>query len=767
MVSHIPCYVCLIFFSISHLVSTLAESDNYIIHMDVSEKPKDFGSHQEWYLSTLTSALETSKLSTTNSFSTSTSKLFYSYTHVIDGFAASLSLSELEALKSSPGFVSSIKDLPVKVDTTHSPDFLGLSGNSGLWPVTDYGQDVIIGVVDTGIWPESESYNDKGMSEVPSRWKGQCEFGTKFNTSFCNKKLIGARFFNKGLIAKYPNVTNTIKNSTRDTIGHGTHTSSTAAGNYVQGASYFGYATGTARGIAPKARVAMYKALWDEGSYSSDIMAAIDQAILDGVDVISLSLGRDDVPLHTDPIAIATFGALKKGVFVSTSAGNRGPLLGTLHNGIPWVLTVAAGTMDRDYNGVVTLGNGVQLLGSSLYIGKWNSSSNKIPIVFFDACDNLKALQKVGYKIVVCQDKKGSLSNQVRNAYDAKVVAAVFITNVTDLKSYIRTSSPTIFLNMKNGETVKDYIKTSKSNPKASLEFKKTTLGIKPSPRVSSYSSKGPSISCPFVLKPDIMAPGSLVLASWPPKIPVAKEGSSFLYSEFALLSGTSMSCPQAAGVAALLKSAHPDWSPAAIRSAMMTTSDAFDNTLNPITDLGDNNHPASPFAFGAGHINPNKALDPGLIYDVNAQDYVNVLCGLKYTNQQIQIITKSASNNCSNTSLDLNYPSFVAFFNAKGSNSSFKSVREFHRTVTNVGEGQSTYVASVTPIKEIKVSVTPEKLVFKNKNEKQSFKLSIEGPQKLKEELVFGYLRWVDSASKRVVSSPIVATSYSSELVS
>ncbi|XP_075659327.1 subtilisin-like protease SBT3 [Castanea sativa] len=151
------------------------------------------------------------------------------------------------------------------------------------------------------------------------------------------------------------------------------------------------------------------------------------------------------------------------------------------------------------------------------------------------------------------------------------------------------------------------------------------------------------------------------------------------------------------------------DWSLAAIRSAMMTTSDAFDNTLNPITDLGDDNHPASPFVFAAGHINPNKALDTGLIYDVNAQDYVNVLCGLKYTNQQIQIITKSASNNCSNTSLDLNYPSFVAFFNAKGSNSNFKSVREFHRTVTNVGEGQSTYVASVTLIKEIKVGVTPE----------------------------------------------------------
>jgi subtilisin family serine protease len=766
MASHIPLYVCLLFFFISNLASTLAESENYIIHMDISAKPKAFSGHHEWYVSTLASVLETTKLRTTTnttSFSSSSSKLIYSYIHVIDGFAASLSPSELEALKSSSGYVSSIRDLPVKADTTHSSEFLGLNSKTGAWPVSNYGQDVIIGLVDTGITPESESYNDNGLSEVPSRWKGKCESGS--GTSFCNKKLIGAQFFNKGLIAKNPNVTKTINNSTRDTDGHGTHTSSTAAGNYVQGASYFGYAPGTARGLAPKARVAMYKALWDEGALTSDIIAAIDQAILDGVDVISLSLGIDGVPLYADPIAIATFAALNKGIFVSTSAGNEGPFLGTLHNGIPWVLTVAAGSMDRDYNGVVNLGNGGSILGLSLFVG--NSSSNQIPIVFMDACDKIKELREVGYKIVVCQDKNDSLSDQVSNVDKAKVAAGVFITNNTDLEFLIQATFPAIFLNPKNGEAVRDYIKSSKSQAKASLVFKKTTLGIKPAPTASSYSSRGPSPSCPFVLKPDILAPGSLVLAAWPSKIPVANVSGSLLYSNFNLLSGTSMSCPQAAGVAALLKAVHPEWSPAAIRSALMTTSDALDNTLSPITDLGDDNNPASPLAIGAGHINPNKALDPGLIYDVNSQDYVNVLCGLKYSMSQIQVITNSASNNCSNPSLDLNYPSFIAFFNANDSNSNLKTVQDFHRTVTNVGEGQSTYVASVTPMKGVQVSVTPGKLVFKEKNEKQTFKLSITGPRFLKEGLVFGYLRWVDSASKRVVSSPIVATSLSSETVS
>ncbi|OMO56651.1 hypothetical protein CCACVL1_26389 [Corchorus capsularis] len=129
--------------------------------------------------------------------STTPSKHLYTYTHSVNGFSAVLTLSELEALKNSSGFISFTRDLPLKVHTTHTSHFLGLSSVSGAWTAPNDGEDVIIGIVDTGIWPESESFSDEGMTRVPPRWKGRCESGTKFNSSLCNKKLIGARYFNK------------------------------------------------------------------------------------------------------------------------------------------------------------------------------------------------------------------------------------------------------------------------------------------------------------------------------------------------------------------------------------------------------------------------------------------------------------------------------------------------------------------------------------------------------------------------------------------
>ncbi|KAK0577319.1 hypothetical protein LWI29_031273 [Acer saccharum] len=753
MASHTapPLYVCLCF--ILHiLTTTFAQSDNYIVYMDLSAMPKAFSGQHSWYSATLQSLSKTTTTTTTDVLSSS--KLLYSYNHVINGFSASLTPAEHEAVKSSPGYISSIKDLPVKHDTTRSSQFLGLSPNSGAWPVSKFGQDVIIGVVDTGIWPESESFHDEGMTEIPSRWKGECETGTNFSSSLCNKKLIGARFFNKGLIAKNPNITISM-NSTRDIDGHGTHTSSTAAGNNVEAASYFGYASGTAGGMAPKARVAMYKALFDEGAFTSDIIAAIDQAISDGVDVLSMSLGLDDLALYEDPLAIATFAAIEKNIFVSTSAGNQGPFLETLHNGIPWVLTVAAGTIDREFGATITLGNGIKVMGKSLYPG--NSSVTDLPIAFMDQCHNLTQLRQVGQKIVVCEDKDGSsLGDQVDYISSAKVAVAVFISDYKDLESFFQTTIAAMFMNSKNGEIIKGYIKNNSTEPKGRIEFKKTNVGTKPAPTVTSYSSRGPSQSCPYVLKPDIMAPGDFILAAWPPNLAVAAVNTKFIYSNFNLLSGTSMACPHASGVAALLKGAHPDWSPAAIRSAMMTTADTIDNTSGPISD---NNEPASPLAMGAGQINPNKALDPGLIYDANKEDYVNLLCALKYTMKQIQTVTRSSAVNCSTPSLDLNYPSFIYLLNPNDTKSESKTV-QFQRTVTNVGEGKSTYTASVTlPVKGFKVSVVPDQLVFKGKYEKQSYKVSIEGPTKIRETVVFGYLNWAEIGGNNVVKSPIVVT--------
>ncbi|KAK4726178.1 hypothetical protein R3W88_031095 [Solanum pinnatisectum] len=660
--------LCLWFFSILFPIS-MSQSETYIIHMDLPVMPKSFSSHHSWYLSTLASVSDNSNLDSASN----KNSLVYAYTNAIHGFSASLSPSELQVIKNSQGYLSSTRDMTVKIDTTHTSQFLGLNSNSGAWPKSDYGRDVIIGLVDTGVWPESKSYNDNGMNDVPSRWKGECESGTQFNSSLCNKKLIGARYFNKGLIASNPNITIGM-NSARDTTGHGTHTSSTAAGCHVESASYFGYGPGAATGMAPKTHVAMYKALWDEGTMLSDILAAIDQAIEDGVDALSLSLGIDGVPLYDDPIAIAAFAAMEKGIFVSTSAGNDGPDDESLHNGTPWVLTVAAGTVDRKFLGTLTLGSGVALTGLSIY--PRNSTSSDSSIVFLNTCLEEKELEKNAYKIVVCYDTNGSISDQV-----------LF---------------PAMFMNFQDGDRVLEYIKNSPS-PKARLEFQVTHLGAKPAPKVASYSSRGPAQSCLFILKPDLMAPGALILASWPQKLPVTEINSRELFSNFNIISGTSMSCPHAAGVAALLKGVHPKWSPAAIRSAMMTTADALDNTQGPIRDIGKNNNAANPLAMGAGHINPNKALDPGLIYDATPEDYINLLCGLDFTSQQIKAITRSSSYSCSNpSSLDLNYPSFIGYFNRNSSKSDTKRIQEFQRTVTNLGDGMSTYTAKLTPMDDI-----------------------------------------------------------------
>ncbi|KAG6406893.1 hypothetical protein SASPL_134509 [Salvia splendens] len=294
LIKHLPFLFLLTLLSY-HAKLVLGERSSYIVHMDKTLMPKIFPTHIHWYSFTINSL----KLMTMNSFDDHRKplRLLYTYDNAFHGFSAR----------------------SVTVDTTHKFEFLSLNPYTGLWPASEYGKDVIVGVIDTGVWPESHSYNDDGMKEIPSRWKRACEAGQDFNSSMCNKKLIGVRYFNKGVIAANPNVIISM-NSGRDTEGHGTHTSSTAAGNCVGGASFFGYASGTARGIAPRAHVAMYKVIWDERSYASDVLAGIDQAVADGVDVISISMGFNDVELYEDPIAIASFGAMEKGVLVSWSA---------------------------------------------------------------------------------------------------------------------------------------------------------------------------------------------------------------------------------------------------------------------------------------------------------------------------------------------------------------------------------------------------------------------------------------------------------------
>ncbi|KAB2621317.1 subtilisin-like protease [Pyrus ussuriensis x Pyrus communis] len=734
---------------------SFADRSTYIVHMDKSLMPKSYTSHDHWY----SSIVDSFKSENPTSFDGNKilPSILYTYDNAFHGFSAVLSADELVTLKKSPGFVSAYADKSITLDTTHTTQFLNLNPFAGLWPASDYGDDIIIGVIDTGLWPESESFRDEGMTKsLPARWKGKCEVGQEFNASLCNYKLIGARYFNKGVMAANPGVTLSM-NSARDSAGHGTHTSSTAAGNYVDGASYFGYAKGTARGVAPRARVAMYKVSWDEGRYASDVLAGMDQAIADGVDVISISSGFDDTPLYEDPVAIASFAAMEKGVVVSASAGNEGPELGKLHNGIPWVLTVAAGTIDRSFGGALTFGNGLTITGFTLFPA--NSLVENSPLVYnktFSACNSTAALETAPDAIIICDDTV-PIRNQIYYIIQSGLLGAIFITNNPEIRELGYVATPSVVVNTKDGRTVIEYALKSE-NPTVSINFQQTLLNTKPAPAAAFYTSRGPSKSYPGILKPDIMAPGSLVLAAWVPKVAAGKIGYNVnLPSNYNLISGTSMACPHASGVAALLKGAHPEWSAAAIRSALMTTANPLDNTGNPILDDGDNFNFASPLAMGAGHVDPNRALDPGLIYDATPQEYVNLLCSTNFTRNQILSITRSHAYDCSKPSSDLNYPSFIALSN--NDHKTKTRVQTFQRTVTNVGDGAARYRASVTSPKGSQVTVSPEILIFAYKYEKQSFTVTLNYKAKKKGKASSGALVWIEQNGKYTVRSPIVVS--------
>ncbi|KAF6143985.1 hypothetical protein GIB67_017593 [Kingdonia uniflora] len=712
--------------------------------MDHSYKPTSFATHESWHKSTLASLSSPQTLSKEE-------KLLYAYNHVMHGFSARLTPSELSNLEKLPAHRATYPESFAKPFTTHTTSFLGLKRGSGIWPAASYGKDVIIGMIDSGIWPESKSFRDKGMTPVPDRWKGECENGTAFSPSNCNRKLIGARYFNKGAKAAGLDISRSGDfDSARDAQGHGSHTSSTAAGNYVIGASHFGYAAGTARGVAPGARIAMYKVLWGM-SVASDVLAGMDQAIADGVDIMSLSIGFDQTPYFNDVIAIASLSAIEKGIFVVCAAGNDGPQQNTTYNGAPWIMTVGAGTVDRSFIGKLTLANGVDIEGKSyfpesiyiidtpLYYGEGNPKKAE--------CDHLSLdPSQVAGKVVLCDGDRDILS-QMAEIERAGGKAGIFMTD------YLYVSAdefffPGVVLNTTIGAAVRNYTKGNNNAMVTEMKLLITKLGTKPAPQVATFSSRGPDPINPGILKPDILAPGEDVLAAVSPTY--MEVGSYNLTTEYELLSGTSMAAPHAAGIAALLRSIHRDWSPAAIRSAIMTTATSTDNTYSVINDEWSRSL-ATPLDFGAGHINPNKAMDPGLVYDMNFQDYVNYLCALGYDNKQMSSIIRKTQWTCNKNATELNYPSFIATF----SNTSFPRVQNFKRVVTNTGDENSVYRAILEVPTGMKIQTEPKTLTFTGKDQQQGFILTIEIDEEAP-SLTYGHLKWIDQYN-HIVSSPIV----------
>ncbi|GJN17463.1 hypothetical protein PR202_gb04528 [Eleusine coracana subsp. coracana] len=545
--------------------------------------------------------------------------MVHNYKHGFSGFAAMLTDDEAKQVAEFTEVISVEPSRMYNGATTRSWDFLGLSDQmpSDLLHKGRYGEDVIIGVIDTGIWPESRCFSDKGYGPVPSRWKGECVAGQAWNRSSCNNKIIGARFYSVDVdeeILKGDYL------SPLDAHGHGTHTASTAAGSVVESVSFHGLAAGVARGGAPHARIAVYKALWkakDGGSIGTTaaLLAAIDDAIHDGVDVLSMSL---TFPLEN---SFGTLHAVQKGITVVYAGGNDGPSPQTIANTAPWVITVAASKIDRSFPTMITLGNKQQIVGQSLYYQGKNSSRSSFRSLLY-----------------------GDISPEV------------------------------------------------KVDPTRSITGKETLA-----PKVASFSSRGPSPDYPDIIKPDIAAPGANILAA---------KGNSYQ-----IMSGTSMATPHVSGIIALLKVLHPNWSPAALKSAILTTASINDERDMPILADGLPRKIADPFDYGSGHIDPNRAADPGLIYDIDPRDY----------NKFLGCTSMKTFVSCNETSLPgyyLNLPSISV--------PDLRHPITISRTVTNVGEVDALYHAAIQSPPGVKMDVEPSILVFSATTKVITFQLYI-----------------------------------------
>lgn len=684
--------------------------------------------------------------------------MVYSYRHGFSGFAAKLTEAQAKKFAELPDVIRVIPNSLHKLQTTRSWDFLGLSPHSPSSYVlhnSNMGDGVIIGVLDTGIWPESESFNEVGLGPVPSQWKGVCESGEKFNaTLHCNRKIIGARWFNDGLLAEYGKPLNTSEStefmSPRDAHGHGTHTSSTAAGSFVTNVSYKGLGHGTIRGGAPNARLAIYKVCWNVlgGQCSAaDMLKAFDEAIHDGVDVLSLSIGSS-FPLFSDVderdgIATGSFHAVARGITVVCAAANDGPSAQTVKNTAPWIITVAASTMDRAFPTSITLGNNKTFLGQSMFTGPeigftsliYPESEGLDPTAT-GVCESLSLSKTmVTGKVVLCFTSRGSRSAVTTASAAVKRaggVGLIVAKNPSDGLYPCDDDFPCIEVDYEIGTRIVFYIRSTRY-PLVKLNLPKTIVGKPLLAKVAYFSSRGPNSVAPAILKPDIAAPGVNILASTSPLDLFADGG-------YAMHSGTSMSTPHVSGIVALLKALHPNWSPAAIRSALVTTAWRNGPSGLPIFAEGSPQKLANPFDFGGGIVNPNAAANPGLVYDMGKADYMHYLCAMGYNNSAISRLT-GHSTTCPikrPSILDINLPSITI--------PSLRNSITVTRTVTNVGAPKSVYEATIDPPLGTVVSVNPNPLVFNSTVNILTFKITISTTHQMNTGYYFGSLTWTDT---------------------
>ncbi|KAL8156342.1 subtilisin-like protease SBT3.9 isoform X2 [Apium graveolens] len=674
--------------------------------------------------------------------------ILYSYRHGFSGFAVVLTPSQAKQISGFPGVIRVIPNKILHLQTTRSWDFLHIK------------PQIANGILSEGIWPESKSFVDDGMAEVPSRWRGICQEGEKFSHLNCNRKIIGARWYIKGYEAEFGKL-NTSDGveflSPRDASGHGTHTSSTAAGAIVENASYMGLAEGFARGGAPSAWLAVYKVCWSTGGCSSaDLLAAFDDAIFDGVDLLSVSIGSSP-PLSSyvdDLLAVGSFHAVARGIPVICSSGNSGPYSQTVINTAPWMITVAATTIDRAFPTVITMGNNQTIVGQAIYTGEIDDKFN--PIVYGenisskDADENdartclegsLNETLVIG-KVVLCFQSRSlrSATTVARTIHKLRGVGLIFA-QFPAKDVVVSSIIPCVQVDFELGTRLLAYMVTTR-NPVVKLSKTKTVVGQQISPEVAFFSSRGPSSLSPTVLKPDIAAPGVNILASWSAASPTSslrRSHNQDHQQDFRIESGTSMSCPHISGIVSLIKAIHPTWSPAAVRSALVTTASTYDEYGQIAVAEGAPHKQADPFDYGGGHVDANKAIDPGLIYDINIGDYLQFLCSMGYNNTAISWMFSSAPpcRKTKNFLVNFNLPSI--------SIPELKKTITISRTVSNVGPIISVYVARIEAPPGTNVRVEPSVLSFNASTKKIKFKVTICPLLRVQGRYSFGYLFWED----------------------
>jgi subtilisin family serine protease len=589
----------------------------------------------------------------------------YDYNYVINGFAAQLTEAQVAQLEKNPDVVSIETAEEWYPDTSVTPRFLGLTGPGGLWAqlggpqsgsnvsnATGAGEGIVVGIIDTGIWPEHPSVSDKVGGKLMykplpgNRWKGKCASATEtdptlavndgsWDANLCNNKLVGARFFLATREAVQGPVVAPDFRSPRDFDGHGTHTGTTAAGNHGITPTGDASGLGAISGMAPRARIATYKVCWPS-CFTPDSAAAYDQAVADGVDVINFSISGSTSAL-TGFVPDATRRAAQAGVFVAMSAGNSGPGDSTVAHVMPWVTTVAAGTHDRPEVGVVTLGNGASFTGVSLIttpvsapivraqdVGLPTASANLLRQCFSSQEPNTGGQAqldpaKVAGKIVVCE-RGGAAPNNARidKSFAVREAGGVGVVQINNAATGSLNGDlhfvPTVHLPSSALAPVQAYAQTPGAT--ATLD---TTGTAAPAPIVAAFSSRGPQAGASQnLLKPDVIAPGVDILAGYSPMA---------FGRLFDVISGTSMSSPHVAGLAALLKHRHPSWTPMMIKSALMTTG--YDIVDPSFTDnAAASSEARRTFAQGAGHVRPTPAADPGLVFEHGPADWARYVCG-------------------------------------------------------------------------------------------------------------------------------------------